>query len=269
MVDAYSGWPEAYPVGKEDATSIIKHLINSYIPQHGFPRRIRSDNGSHFKNKHLQQVEQHLGLKHAFGSVYHPQSQGKVERMNQTLKTKIAKIMATGGVSNWMEALPLALMAISYTVNRSTGFSPFELHHGRPFRIPVGTVGPTVDCNPKVMYKILNHLSSYIPQAPTTPAPPPDPVEELATADHVYLRVFRRKWQEPRWSGPHKVIAQTSTAVQLQGKGASWFHLARCARTKPSSKEEKSTATSDSSVLVTSPCNNHGGCHQMDGRRTG
>lgn len=53
MVDAYTKWPEAYPTRKEDALSVIKSLVNHYIPTHGFPKRIRSDNGSHFKNEHF------------------------------------------------------------------------------------------------------------------------------------------------------------------------------------------------------------------------
>ncbi len=62
IVDSFTGWPEAYPTGREDSTSVIKCLINHYIPHHGFPRRIRSDNGTHFKNENLRMVEQSLGL---------------------------------------------------------------------------------------------------------------------------------------------------------------------------------------------------------------
>lgn len=91
-VYSYTGWTEAAPTKKEDSQSVIKFLINQYIPRYGFPERIRSDNGTHFKNHHLQTVDQLLGLKHAFGTVYHPQSQGKVERMNQTVKNRLAKI---------------------------------------------------------------------------------------------------------------------------------------------------------------------------------
>ncbi|MGL5101054.1 MAG: RNase H family protein, partial [Plesiomonas sp.] len=32
IVDYYTGWPEAYPVGREDSTAVIKCLINHYIP---------------------------------------------------------------------------------------------------------------------------------------------------------------------------------------------------------------------------------------------
>lgn len=86
IVDEYSGWVEAYPMGKEDAKTAIKCLVNYYIPQHGFPRTIRSDNGSHFKNQVLAKVEKMMGLKHKYGTVYHPQSQGKVERANGVIK---------------------------------------------------------------------------------------------------------------------------------------------------------------------------------------
>lgn len=76
IVASYSGWPEAYPTSKEDAEAVIKALISHYIPHHGFPKVIRSDNGSHFKNKHLEIVETQMGLRHKFGSVYHAQSEG-------------------------------------------------------------------------------------------------------------------------------------------------------------------------------------------------
>lgn len=88
-VDALTGWPEAWATRREDAKSVIKCLINHYIPRHGFPKRIRSDNGTHFKNRDLEEAEKMLRVKHRFGMVYHPQSQGKVERMNLNLKNKL------------------------------------------------------------------------------------------------------------------------------------------------------------------------------------
>lgn len=68
-VNALTGWPEAWATKREDAKSVINCLINHYIPRHGFPRRIRSDNGTHFKNQHLAEVERMLGVKHRFGTI--------------------------------------------------------------------------------------------------------------------------------------------------------------------------------------------------------
>ena len=71
-MDEFSGWICAYPTKKADAASVVEALIDQYVPEQGFPQVVRSDNGSHFKNEHLKQVEEHFGVKHKYGSVYHP-----------------------------------------------------------------------------------------------------------------------------------------------------------------------------------------------------
>ncbi|XP_048852759.1 uncharacterized protein LOC125723807 [Brienomyrus brachyistius] len=48
-------------------------------------------------------------------------------------------------------------------------------------------------------------------------------------AEWVFLRVIKRKWSEPRWTGPFQVTERTSYAVQLKGKGDTWFHWSQCA----------------------------------------
>lgn len=81
-MDTFTGWPEAWATKTEDGRSVIKCLINNYIPRYGFPEKVRSDNGTHFNNADLQKVEAMLGMQHKFGTIYHPQSQGKLEKMN-------------------------------------------------------------------------------------------------------------------------------------------------------------------------------------------
>lgn len=105
IVASYSGWPEAYPTSKEDAEAVIKALISHYIPHHGFPKVIRSDNGSHFKNKHLE-IDTNLVQSTT-------PSPRETERINLNLNTKLAKAMATTGL-NWVDALSLVLPSIRY-----------------------------------------------------------------------------------------------------------------------------------------------------------
>lgn len=53
---------------------------------------------------------------------------------------------------DWIEALPLVLMSFRFSVNRTAGFTPFELQHGRPFPRPWGKVGPIASCMSKSLY---------------------------------------------------------------------------------------------------------------------
>lgn len=108
-----------------------------------------------------------LGLKHAFGTVFHPQSQGKVERMNQTVKTRLAKICDQTEM-NWVDALPLALMSIRALVNLRTGHSPFKLQTGRVYPGPGNKlVGLPENLNPLSGRAYFNDLQALLAEFST------------------------------------------------------------------------------------------------------
>ena len=48
-------------------------------------KKIRSDNGSEFKNSRIEDYCDENGIKHEFSAKYTPQQNGVVERKNQTL----------------------------------------------------------------------------------------------------------------------------------------------------------------------------------------
>ncbi len=96
----------------------------------GVPSILQCNNGPGFVANVVKKMCEKLHITIKYGSVYHSQSQGRVERMNQTLKGKLSKICAQIGL-NWVTVLPIALMAIRGSTNRGTKLTPHKMVTGR------------------------------------------------------------------------------------------------------------------------------------------
>jgi transposase InsO family protein len=67
-------------------------LIWDIIPHFGIPTSLQSDNGPKFVSTITQEIVQYLNIPWKFHIPYHPQSSGKVECVNRTLKTTLTKL---------------------------------------------------------------------------------------------------------------------------------------------------------------------------------
>ncbi|KAK1346493.1 LOW QUALITY PROTEIN: hypothetical protein QTO34_000349 [Cnephaeus nilssonii] len=132
MVDTLTGWVEAFPTRKETAEVVAETLITHIIPRFDLPTSIQSDNGPAFISRVVQQVSTSLGISWKLHIPYHPQSSGKVERVNGLLKDHLTKLSLEIR-SSWPDLLPMALTRIRATPRSPTFLSPFELLYGRPF----------------------------------------------------------------------------------------------------------------------------------------
>ena len=83
------------------------------------------------------------GVKKLRTSSYHAQTNGQVERMNQTLIRMIGKL-EDDKKACWSLYLPEVLLAYNSTRSAVTGYSPHFLLFGRRPRIPVDLQFPTL-----------------------------------------------------------------------------------------------------------------------------
>lgn len=92
----------------------------------------------HFTSKIIKQLAGALGIRWEYHTPWHIQSLGQVEKMNQTLKAQLSKLMIETKMS-WLKCLPLAILN-TRTMNSETGLCPFEMLYGMPYdhRMPVG-----------------------------------------------------------------------------------------------------------------------------------
>lgn len=132
FLDTFAGWVEAFPAKTEKATELRKWPLKEIIPRPSLPLSLQMDNSPAFTAKITQNLSQTLDIMYKLHSAWSPQSSGKVERMNETLKRTLAKL-CQGTQEIWVNMLPIALIRIWATPRGTLKLSLFELIYGRPF----------------------------------------------------------------------------------------------------------------------------------------
>jgi transposase InsO family protein len=105
----------------------IKDCPKILLAEHCLPLRSTSeltvDNGKQFDNQGFKDFCFSIGTKLAFASVYHPQSNGVVERANGKIFTAVKKMLLDERKGRWTDLLPEAVWALNTTECRATGFT--------------------------------------------------------------------------------------------------------------------------------------------------
>ncbi|KAJ9545332.1 hypothetical protein OSB04_025039 [Centaurea solstitialis] len=119
LVDEFSWftWLEFLRAKSDAADRIIAFIKRIQVSLNLKVKKLRSDNGTEFRNTKLQSFLEDVGISHNFSAVRTPQQNGVVERKNRTLVEAARSMMAHSGVprSFWAEAVAMAC----YTQNRT------------------------------------------------------------------------------------------------------------------------------------------------------
>ncbi|KAL1274411.1 hypothetical protein QQF64_027225, partial [Cirrhinus molitorella] len=122
-------YPEAVPLRKATAKAIAQELFLLFS-RVGIPAEILTDQGTPFMSRLMADLCRLLQVKQLRTSVYHPQTDGLVERFNQTLNQMLRRVTAEDR-RDWDWMLPYVLFGVREVPQASTGFTPFELLFGR------------------------------------------------------------------------------------------------------------------------------------------
>ncbi len=135
ICDYATRYPEAFAL-RTITTPEVMHALIQLFYRVGIPMEILTNQGTNFTSRLMKQLHQQLGITAVRTSPYHPQTDGLVERFNQTLKSMLRKFVADTG-RDWDKWLPFVLFAYREVPQASTGFSPFELLYGWRFQGPL------------------------------------------------------------------------------------------------------------------------------------
>lgn len=156
ICDYATRYPEAVAMKNIDAEHVAEHLVEVFS-RVGIPQEILTDQGSNFMSQLLKEVYNLLHVSPIRTSPYHPQTDGLVERFNQTLKTMLRKSAKEDG-KDWDKLLPYILFAYREVPQSSTGFSPFELLFGRQVRGPLDILKENWEAQEKSSESVVSYV---------------------------------------------------------------------------------------------------------------
>lgn len=110
MVDYATRYLEAIPLRNMRTETIARELAQVFT-RVGIPKQMVTDQGSSFMSEVLQAEWKFLGLQPFRTSVYHPQTNGFVERFNRTLKRRLRKFVGETE-KDWRQWVPFLSFAI-------------------------------------------------------------------------------------------------------------------------------------------------------------
>ena len=137
VVDAGSGWIEAFPTRDRSSGTVIK-CLRTIFTRFGVPELLVSDNGKEFVSRELNVWLERQGVKKMESPPYFPRANGLAERAVHTLKTALKTWKESVYHSDFNTFLQRVLFHHRISAF-SRGRSPSEIVFGRQLRVPVVT----------------------------------------------------------------------------------------------------------------------------------
>lgn len=129
IIDNLAKYTYIVPV-RDVSTRVTVIKVKEFIDRFGAPGRIISDRGNCFTSQNFKSMCDSYGIKHTLNSSRHPQVNGLIERMNQTLLPAMRASTNSEEQNDWDVGLKKLERDINSTFSKSTGKTPFESLYG-------------------------------------------------------------------------------------------------------------------------------------------
>jgi hypothetical protein len=137
VVDKLSKYAHFIPIKSTcKAIDIANIFMKEIFRMHGMPKKIVSDQDTKFTSSFWKSLMAGFETKLLFNIAYHPQTDGKTERVNQIVEDML-RMHVMHQPKKWEDYLPLVEFTYNNGYHESLKMSPFEALYGRQCKIPI------------------------------------------------------------------------------------------------------------------------------------
>jgi len=231
LTDVFSKLCRVVAVQKHvDSAQAARIILTEWVSHYGPPSVIQSDQDVRFVSDTYSELLQLIGTKVQLSTPYRPQSQGQVERLNQTVVQCLrAWVYDVGAQRKWHEALPWLNFVLNSSVHDTTGVSPHMCAFGVELRtLPCSEFASSAGVSTEQAETLRSMISDKLKhqelemQEDNRPA---TPVWAPVVGEHVWLDSRNLKWKKtakaklvPKFVGPFEVesVVDSGKACKLK-----------------------------------------------------
>jgi transposase InsO family protein len=129
LIDSFTRMVVLRALKSPDAESVAKELYSIYMLL-GVPKYLQSDNGPEFLNAVIYAFNRLMGVIHKHSVPYHPQTNGKVERVNRLIRDTINKMLLEQK-REWPIYTDYIQFLINCKFSEAAGSLPYSILFGR------------------------------------------------------------------------------------------------------------------------------------------
>lgn len=171
--------------------------------------------------KSVQELCKLLGIEHIRCTPYHSRGNPSVERVNQTIVTKLATYLEDNRLDQqkWTSILPMITYSINTTPHETTNFSPFELTYGFKPSLALDTLRSTTVTDTYIQglkdrLTIINREALINTNEPIKQCINNTSTDPEANQSNVESQDNLRHWGQTKLSGDEKDIHQKDQTSQ-------------------------------------------------------
>ena len=217
MRDRNTGFLVTAPLQSKTSESVIGAIEVNFISKFGIPEVIITDQGREFISHMFLAFCKHLGISHRNTTAYHPQANGKIERIHKILKSSIRSLNQPAA---WHRSLPYITLQINNQTSGINSFTPFQLTFGQPGRLPGNLLSGGLEQTKEI--DLNNHrvfllaMAEHEPRARPLKDNHPFIQKELTDCTSCWIRIdSTRNPLSPLYTGPYEVLKRSHKTFVL------------------------------------------------------